>query len=91
MKLEQGQIWKQGADYYRIVHWSRMAIQYKLMGNPVSKIGTVHDVSKKEFCRLIKGAELLSPTAQPDPELAEEPVAAEPEAEAEAPAEEATV
>jgi hypothetical protein len=32
------------------------------MGNPVSKIGTVHDVSKKEFCRLIKGAELLSAT-----------------------------
>lgn len=85
MKLEQGQIWKQGADYYRIVHWSRMAIQYKLMGNPVSKIGTVHDVSKKEFCRLIKGAELLSPTsatAQPAPELAEEPVAAEPEVQA---------
>jgi len=63
MKLEQGQIWKQGADYYRIVHWSRMAIQYKLMGNPVSKIGTVHDVSKKEFCRLIKGAELQTATA----------------------------
>lgn len=61
MKLEQGQIWKQGEDYYRIVEWARLAIKYKLMKDPTTKVGTVHDVTKKEFCRLIKGAQLLGP------------------------------
>jgi len=61
MKLEQGQIWKQGEDYYRIVEWARLSIKYKLMKDPATKVGTVHDVTKKEFCRLIKGAQLLGP------------------------------
>jgi hypothetical protein len=59
MKLEQGQIWKQGEDYFRIVEWGRLAIDYKLSKDPHSKEGERHQVSKKEFCRLIKGAELL--------------------------------
>lgn len=61
MKLEQGQIWKKDADYYRIVRWTRMAIDYKAMADPAAKEGTVHKVTKKEFCRLIKGAVLLKP------------------------------
>ncbi len=63
-RLQQGQIWKQGADYLRIVEWARMSIVYKIMSDPHSKKGTVHEVSKKEFCRLIKGAELLPPDKQ---------------------------
>jgi hypothetical protein len=60
MRLEQGQIWKQGEEYYyRIVEWERMAIEYKLMTDPLTKEGTLHRVTKKEFCRLIKGAELV--------------------------------
>jgi len=61
MKLEQGQIWKQGGQYLRIVKWARHAIEYKLMMNPASKEGTVHQATKKEFCRLLKGAVLLVP------------------------------
>jgi hypothetical protein len=61
MKLEQGQIWKKDAEYYRIVKWARMAIEYKAMADPASKEGTLHQVTKKEFCRLIKGAMLLKP------------------------------
>jgi hypothetical protein len=61
MRLQQGQIWKQGDDYYRIVEWSRMAIGYKAMKDPTSGEGTWHEVPKKEFCRLLKGAELLFP------------------------------
>ncbi len=61
MRLQQGQIWKKGDDYYRIVEWSRMAIGYKAMKDPTTGEGTFHEVSKKEFCRLIKGAELLIP------------------------------
>ena len=61
LKLEQGQIWKQGDAYYRIVKWARLAIEYKAMKDPASKEGTLHQVSKKEFCRLIKGATLMTP------------------------------
>lgn len=62
MKLEQGQIWKKGDDdYLRIVGWARLSIEYKRMKNPATKEGTLHKVTKKEFCRLLKGAELLKP------------------------------
>jgi hypothetical protein len=58
MKLQQGQIWKQGDEYYRIVEWARLAIEYKLMKDLEPGDGTHHTVTKKEFCHLIKGAEL---------------------------------
>ena len=61
MKLQQNQIWKQGDLYLRIVHWERMFIVYKEMKGLSTKQGTEHQVSKKEFCRLIKGAVLLTP------------------------------
>jgi len=55
MKLQQGQLWKNGDDYFRIVTWSREEIGYKTMKDPAGEDGTQHTVSKKEFCRLIKG------------------------------------
>ncbi|MEM1082964.1 MAG: hypothetical protein AAGI48_02495 [Verrucomicrobiota bacterium] len=61
MKLEQGQLWKKGDEYYRIVQWARLAIEYKAMSDPESGDGTLKEVTKKEFCRLIKGAELVEP------------------------------
>jgi hypothetical protein len=60
MKLQQGQIWKKGEEYFRIVEWARLSIKYKVMTDPISAAGTMHQLSKKEFCRLIKNAELLS-------------------------------
>jgi hypothetical protein len=59
MKLEQGQIWKKGDEYLRIVEWARLSIEYKRMKDPLTKEGTLHKVTKKEFCRLLKGAELV--------------------------------
>jgi hypothetical protein len=72
MKLQQGQIWKQGDDYFRIVEWARMSIDYKAIKDPMSTEGTRHVVTKKEFCRLIKGAELL-PTEATAKETPEQP------------------
>lgn len=60
MKLEQGQIWKCGEEFLRIVTWARLSIEYKQMSDPLTKEGTLHQVSKKEFCRLLKGAELVT-------------------------------
>ena len=61
MKLQQGQIWQKGNNFYRITEWSRMIIQYKHTHALEHKEGEVVEVSKKEFCRLIKGATLVEP------------------------------
>jgi hypothetical protein len=58
MKLQQGQIWKAGEEYFRIVELERLAVAYKAMKDPETKEGALHRVTKKEFCRLIKQAEL---------------------------------
>ncbi len=60
MKLAQNQVWKQGEEYLRIVQLERLEVRYKLSTNLLTGAGTRHHVSKKEFCRLIKGATLLT-------------------------------
>ncbi len=59
IKLAQGQVWKTRDEYYRIVKWERLAIEYKQFSDWVNREGTLHRVTKKEFCRLIRHAELL--------------------------------
>ena len=60
MKLAQNQVYKQGSQYLRIVQLERLQVQYKAVTNLLTREGVHHHVSKKEFCRLIKGATLLS-------------------------------
>ncbi len=60
MKLQQGQVWKQGDGYLRIVHLERLEVQYKAIENLLTGQGSHHHVSKKDFCRLLKGATLLT-------------------------------
>lgn len=60
IKLAQNQVWKQGDDYHRIVTLERLEVRYKTVRDFGTGEGTHHHVSKKEFCRLIKGATLLS-------------------------------
>ncbi|MBI9020154.1 MAG: hypothetical protein JEZ10_02720 [Verrucomicrobia bacterium] len=59
MKLQQGQIWKKDDEFFRIVECERLSVKYKTQENPFAKEGDLHQVTKKEFCRLIKTAELL--------------------------------
>lgn len=61
MKLVQGQIWQKGDAYIRLVERERLSVKYKIMTDPLAGEGTLHETSKKEFCRLIKDAELLEP------------------------------
>jgi hypothetical protein len=61
IKLRQGQIWRQGEDYLRIVRLERLEVEYKSTITLDAKKGTHHRVSKKEFCRLLKKATLLLP------------------------------
>ncbi|HNX52433.1 MAG TPA: hypothetical protein PLD51_04335 [Pontiellaceae bacterium] len=59
MKLQQGQLWKKDGEFFRIVECERLSVTYKVMANPFAKEGVQHQVTKKEFCRLIKDAKLL--------------------------------
>ncbi len=60
MKLAQNQVWKQGDGYIRLVQLERLVVQYKAVTNLLTGEGTHHQVSKKEFCRLIKSGTLLT-------------------------------
>jgi hypothetical protein len=61
MKLCQGQTWKQGQQYIRIVRLERLEVEYKSMTSLTTKEGSVQVTSKKDFCRLLKQATLLPP------------------------------
>ena len=60
MKLAQNQVYRQGGEYLRIVELDRREVQFKVIKNLLTREGSHHRVSKKEFCRLIKGATLLT-------------------------------
>ena len=62
MTLRQNQLWKKDDSMYRIVHLERLSVDYKKLDPSHPDGGTHHQVTKKEFCRLIKGA-----TAIPEP------------------------
>jgi hypothetical protein len=72
MKLVQGQVWKQGDHYIRIVYLERLQVRYKTVSDLASKAGTHAQCSKKEFCRLLKGATLM-PGAPTDPGVDQKP------------------
>ncbi|MEN9573593.1 MAG: hypothetical protein RL514_1448 [Verrucomicrobiota bacterium] len=72
LKLQQGQIWKQGDTYLRIVRLERLAVEYKTTPSPAAKSGLNHQVTKKEFCRLIKAATLLPAAPAPGPRPVQE-------------------
>jgi len=60
MKLCQGQVWKKDGQFIRIVRLERLEVEYKSHPSLASKAGTKAVTSKKDFCRLLKGAHLLS-------------------------------
>jgi hypothetical protein len=68
MKLEQGQIWKTSPEvhshngkslYLRIVQLERLSVDYKEIENLQTGDGRHKHATKKQFCRMIKRAELV--------------------------------
>ena len=59
LKLKQGQTWKCGEQFVRIVKLERLKVGYKSAASPNLTGGSHHQTSKKDFCRLLKGATLL--------------------------------
>ncbi len=61
MKLRQGQVWKQDGQYIRITQLERLEVRYKTLRKLHTTDGAHQHTSKKDFCRLLKGAVLLTP------------------------------
>lgn len=66
LKLRQAQVWQRGEEFIRIVKLDRLTVSFKTGKSLKPGAGKHQQASKKEFCRLIKSATLLAPTAQPD-------------------------
>jgi hypothetical protein len=62
MKLQQGQVWRCGHEFVRIVQLERLEVGYKSASNLKFTDGKHLHTSKKDFCRLLKGATLLART-----------------------------
>ena len=60
MKLQQGQVWKCASEYVRIVRLERLEVGYKSYKTIKLIQGAHKHTSKKDFCRLLKGATLLT-------------------------------
>ncbi len=67
MKLQQGQQWNCGQSVLRVVRLERLAVEYKCTAEGDAAETTHHRVTKKEFCRLVKGASLLPPAPAAPP------------------------
>ena len=66
LKLRQGQVWKHGDEFIRIVQLARLEVGYKVVKNLKTGEGTHRRASKKDFCRLLKSATLLAPKPPAD-------------------------
>jgi hypothetical protein len=60
MKLKQGQTWKCGEEFVRIVDLQRLEVGYKTLKSLKSNQGTHQRLSKKDFCRMLKNACLVT-------------------------------
>jgi hypothetical protein len=61
LKLRQGQVWKHGAEFIRIVRLERLEVGYKIVKSLKTGEGQHQVTSKKDFCRLLKECTLLAP------------------------------
>jgi hypothetical protein len=61
MKLQQGQIWQCGIEFVRIIDLQRLEVGYKSATDLEFTDGKHKRTSKKDFCRLLKGAILITP------------------------------
>ena len=67
MRLQQNQVWQSGDKFLRIVRLERKAVQYKTTKDSATVGGPHEYATKKDFCRLLKGATLLPPAPRIGP------------------------
>jgi hypothetical protein len=59
MRLQQNQVWKSGDQFIRIVRLERKSVEYKQTSGTAFAAGEHQYATKKDFCRLLKGATLV--------------------------------
>jgi hypothetical protein len=75
LRLRQGQVWKHGEEFIRIVHLERLEVGYMIFKKLKPGTGQHHHTSKKDFCRLLKDCTLLSPKPASPGAASESPAA----------------
>ncbi len=61
MRIYQDEIYRKGEKFIRIVRLDRYEVEYKTMNGDPRGEGPIAVATKKEFCRLLKGMELMPP------------------------------
>jgi hypothetical protein len=56
VKLQQGQVWKTADGLLRIVRLERLEVGFKTLSATDGSVGVHRTATKKEFCRMLKGA-----------------------------------
>ena len=65
MRIYQDEIYQKGVNFIRIVRLDRYEVEFKsTTGDPKGE-GSLAVLSKKEFCRLLKGMTLVPPVKKP--------------------------
>ncbi len=72
LRLKQDQVWEVDGGFVRIVRLERLSVGYKRLEDLTSRDGTHLDLSKKDFCRMIKAGRLLGEGEVPSLEPGEE-------------------
>jgi hypothetical protein len=68
MRIYQDEVYRKGEKYIRIVRLDRYEVEFKTMNGDPKGEGPIAVATKKEFCRLLKGMELVPPVKKAAPD-----------------------
>jgi hypothetical protein len=68
MRIYQDEIYRKGEKYIRMVRLDRYEVEFKTMHGDPKGDGPVAVATKKEFCRMLKGMELVPPVKKAAPD-----------------------
>ena len=67
MRIYQDEVYQKGAKFIRIVRLDRYEVEFKTMNGDPKGEGSLAVLAKKEFCRLLKGMNLVPPIKKDAP------------------------
>ena len=68
MRLFQDQVYRKGERFLKIIRLDRYEVEFKSGDGNLKEGGAAVVLPKKEFCRLLKGMELVVPPPKPGPD-----------------------
>jgi hypothetical protein len=68
MRIYQDEVYRKGEKYIRILRLDRYEVEFKTTTAGPKGEGPVTVATKKEFCRLLKGMELVPPARKAAPD-----------------------